>query len=270
MIKPRLLCHLASAVLPMMLVSPAHAETREYCPDRPGIGTPACTMAPGEGSLEVGLGDWTLDRDREQRQDVLSVGDALLRYGIADHAEVQVGWMALGFARIRDRLTGDVEHSSGTGDVTLALRRNLAHPHGSGLSVALMPFVTVPVGREPIGAGDWSAGVLVPLSVELSNTWSFATTSEFDAAVDEDGHGRHFAFNEVVGATAQLSDAVSATAEYAVTFDRDPLDKHVEHVSGVSLAWLPRQNLQLDLGANLGLDHDADTAEVYFGVSRRF
>lgn len=270
MIKPRVLIHLVSALAPALLACPAQAETREYCPDRPGIGTPACTMAPGEGSLEIGLGGWTLDRSREERQDTFAIGDALLRYGIADHAEVQVGWTALGFARTRDRQTGEVEHRSGSGDVTLALRRNLEHPDGSGLSVALMSFVTLPVGREPIGEGDWSAGVLVPLSYELSDSWSVATTSEIDAAVDGDGHGRHFAFNEVIGASAKLSDTLSATAEYAVTFDRDPLDRHVEHVSGLSLAWLPAQDLQLDLGANLGLDHDADTAEVYFGVSRRF
>jgi hypothetical protein len=268
--KPRFSGVLALGASFTMLVSPAHAETREYCSDRPGIGTPACTMAPGEGSLEIGLGDWTLDRDSEQRQDTFLIGDGLLRYGIADHAEVQVGWTALGFARSRDRLTGAVEHRSGTGDFKLALRRNLVNPDGSGLSVALMPFVTLPVEREPIGEGDWSAGILVPLSYELTDTWSIATTSEIDAAVDGDGHGRHLAFNEVVGASAKLSDTVSATAEYAITFDRDPLDRHVEHVSGVSLGWLPAQNLQLDLGANLGLDHDADTAEVYFGVSQRF
>jgi hypothetical protein len=262
--------HVGFGLLAAMSVSPAHAETREYCPDRPGLGTPACTMARGEGSIEIGLGDWTLDRDREQREDTLLVGDGLLRYGIADHAEVQVGWTALGFVRNRDRLTGEVEHRSGTGDVTLALRRNLANPDGSGLSIALMPFVTLPVGGEPIGAGDWSAGVLVPLSYELSDTWSIATTSEIDAAVDGDREGRHFAFNEVVGVSAKLSDTLNATAEYAVTVDRDPLDSHVEHVSSVSVGWLPAQNLQLDLGANVGLDHDADTAEVYFGLSRRF
>jgi hypothetical protein len=257
---------LALALLP----AAARAQERDYCPDRPGIGTPACTMAPGRFSFEVGLGNWTLDRTSEAREDVFLTGDALLRYGIADHAEVQAAWTGLGLARTRERSTGAVTHRSGTGDITLALRRNLAHPDGSGLALAVMPYVSLPVGGATIGAGDWGAGLMVPLSYELSNRVMLATTTEFDAAVDEDRHGRHFAFAEVVGAELALSERLSATAEYQVTVDRDPHGHSVAHLSGLSLGWQPSDSLQLDLGANAGLDHNAPDAEVYLGVSRRF
>jgi hypothetical protein len=167
-------------------------------------------------------------------------------------------------------MTGEVDHRTGTGDVTLALRRNLVHPDGSGFSLAVMPYVSLPVGREPFGDGDWSAGVRVPASYELSDSLSLASTTEFAAAVDEDGDGRHLQFDEAVGATLKLSEKLSATAEYQATFDRDPQGHHVEHLSGLSLAWQPGDDVQLDLGANAGLDRDAPDAEVYFGVSRRF
>ena len=248
----------------------AQAQDRDYCTDRPGLDTPPCTMAPGTASLEVGMGDWTLDKDRDERQDTVLLADTLLRYGIADHAEVQVGWTALGFSRTRDRATGDVSHRSGTGDATLALRRNLKNPDGSGLAVAVMPFVTIPIGRRPLGDGDWNAGVRFPLTYELSDTVSLQTTTEFDAAANEESHGRHFAFDEVVGASLSISDSVTATLEYEFLADRDPAGHHLEHVSALSLAWMPADNLQFDLGANAGLDHDAPDAEVYFGVSRRF
>jgi outer membrane putative beta-barrel porin/alpha-amylase len=254
----------------VLLPDAAWAQEREYCPDRPGIGTPACTMAPGRASLEVGLGDWSVDSTSDERQDVFLTGDAVLRYGIADHAELQLGWTMLGFARRRDRLTGTVDHRSGIGDATLALRRNLAHPDGSGFSLAVMPYASLPVGREPFGEGDWSAGMRVPVSLELSQAWSVAATTSFDAAVDEDGSGRHFALEEVVGAQFKLSKAVSVTAEYAFTFDRDPADHHTENLGGLSLAWQPADDLQLDLGSNVALDHHARDAQVYFGVSRRF
>lgn len=254
----------------MFLPSAAWAQDRSYCPDRPGIGTPACTMAPGRFSLEMGVGDWTLNKDDAQRQDVYTLGDALLRYGIAEHAEVQVGWSMVGFARTRDRASGRIDHQTGTGDVTLALRRNLANSDGSGLSLAVMPYVTLPVGSDPLGAGDWGAGAMVPVSYEISDAWSLSSTSEFDAAVDEDGNGRHFAFAETVGATLAFNDRLSATAEYQVLADRDPQGHSVQHLSGLSLAWQPRDDLQFDMGANAGLDRDADDVEVYFGVSRRF
>jgi hypothetical protein len=261
------------AALACVALLPAAAraeEDRDYCTDRPGIGTPACTMAPGTYSVELGLGDWSLNRDAGDRDDVIETGDVLVRYGVAEHAEVQIGWTALGFARHRDGATGSVDHRSGTGDVTVALRRNLLNPDGSGLSIAVMPYVTAPVGRSPIGDGDWAGGVLVPVSYELSDTWSLATTSEVDAAVDEDGHGRHFAASETVGASFKLNDKLTATAEYQFTLDRDPASHHTEHLSGLSLGWQPAADLQFDLGANAGLDHDANDLEVYFGVSHRF
>jgi len=261
----RLLLVLAATFLPVG----AHAQDREFCVDRPGLGTPACTMEPGRFSVELGLGDWTLEKDAAQRTDTVLVGDILLRAGIADHAEVQIGWTSLGFVRSRDRVTGSLDHRSGTGDVTLALRRNLVSPDGSGFSAAVMPVVTLPTGREPVGAGDWGAALVVPVSYDLSDSLSLATTSEFDAAVDEDAHGRHFAFQEIAGLEWQLNPALTASAEYAVQFDRDPAGHAVQHVASLSLAWMADDNLQFDTGANLGLDHDAPDAELYLGVSRR-
>ncbi|TCM17669.1 outer membrane putative beta-barrel porin/alpha-amylase [Novosphingobium sp. PhB165] len=261
----------AAAFLCLALVpSAAFADERPYCPDRPGIGTPPCTVSPGQVSVELGIGDWTLDRSSAEREDDFGVGDLLVRYGIADHAEVQVGWTMLGFSRTRDRATGEVEHRSGTGDVTLALRRNLVSPDGSGLSVAFMPYVSLPTGGQPSGAGDWGAGVLMPLSYELSDKWSLTSTTEFDAAVDQDRDGRHFAFSQVIGASLQLGTAVTATAEYQITADHDPQGHSVAHLSGLSLGWQPADDLQLDAGGNVGLDRDAPDLELYFGISRRF
>jgi len=67
------------------------ADLRDYCPDRPGLGTPSRTVDPGHVSVEMGMADWTLDRTSAERTDTLLPGDVLIRYGIADHAEVQFG-----------------------------------------------------------------------------------------------------------------------------------------------------------------------------------
>ncbi|KQM19457.1 transporter [Novosphingobium sp. Leaf2] len=260
---------IAAAAL-ALLPCTAWAAERDYCPDRPGLDTPPCTMAPGTLSLEAGLGDWTLSRDADQRQDLFLTGDLRLRYGFADHAEVQLGWTSLGFSRTRDYTTGQMARETRTGDVTLGVRRNLANPDGSGFSVALAGFVSLPTGRSPVGAGDWGAGALVPISVQVSDTVSLTSTSELDAAVDDDGNGRHLAVGQTVGAAVKLGEKLSAAAEYQITFDRDPSGYTHQQVSGLSLAWQPAKNLQFDAGTILGLDRDANDVELYFGVSRRF
>src|SRR3954467_11877001 len=55
----------------LLVPAVAHAgdQDRDYCPARPGLGTPACTMAPGQVSVETSLGDWTLDKQRGDRTD---------------------------------------------------------------------------------------------------------------------------------------------------------------------------------------------------------
>jgi hypothetical protein len=82
----------------MAASAPAFAgeDRREFCPDRPGLGTPACTVEPGTLMLEMGLADWTLDRTADRRTDAWTFGDALLRAGLTPSLEVQLGWTMLG------------------------------------------------------------------------------------------------------------------------------------------------------------------------------
>ncbi|MEG8033472.1 transporter [Sphingomonas aurantiaca] len=141
------------ALASLGLSGAAAAQEREYCPDRPGIDTPACTIAPGRISVETSLADWTRDDQPGSREDNILFGDTLVRVGVSDTIEARIGFTPFGHNRMRDS-TG-VESVDGIGDVSLGMKANLLHPDGSDLSVSVLPFVTLPVGRSSIGAGDW-------------------------------------------------------------------------------------------------------------------
>ena len=247
----------------------AAQDLRDFCPDRPGLGTPACTIDKGHAAVELGLGDWTLDRQDGERTDTVIAGDLLVRYGLADRLELQIGWQAFGWERQRDA-TGSVERRTGTGDVRLALRRNLSNPDGSGFAAAVMPYVTLPTGRAPIGEGDWTAGMLVPLSYEIGKDMHVAFTGEIDAAADEQGDGHHLAYSGVLGLDLPLSEDVSFTAEIAAERDEEEGQRSTELRSGLSLAWQPNEALQFDAGANFGLNRDAPDLQLYLGIAKRF
>ena len=53
------------------LPAAARAGEREFCPDRPGLGTPACTIDAGRAAIEVGLADWTREEEAGTRTDAL-------------------------------------------------------------------------------------------------------------------------------------------------------------------------------------------------------
>lgn len=259
---------LGVALASLGLSGAAAAQDREYCPDRPGLDTPACTIAPGRISVETSLADWTRDDQPGSREDTILFGDTLVRVGVSDTIEARIGFTSFGHDRMRDS-TG-VESVNGIGDVSLGMKANLHHPDGSDLSVAVLPFVTLPVGRSSIGAGDWGAGFLVPVTYELSDTVSLDLTPEIDAAVDEDGNGRHLAYSSTAGLSVKVSKAFILTGEVQALRDNDP-DRHAtQALAALSLAWMAGDDLQFDLFGAAGLNDDTPDARLYAGISRRF
>jgi len=258
----------AAALLFPIAAQAADGQDRDYCPARPGLGTPACTMAPGRVSVEISLGDWTLDKQGGDRTDTVLVSDTWVRIGLTDTIEAQLGWTPLGI--VRDRSGGTVDRVTRTGDVTLGFKANLRNPDGSGLSVAVQPSVTLPVGRAPVGAGDWGAGLVLPITYDLSKTINLEFTPEVDAAVDQDGRGRHLAYSGAVGVGIALNDALVFTLENQVVRDEDPSGTTTQDLASASLAWMPLKSLQLDVGAAAGLNRDSPDLEIYAGVARRF
>jgi outer membrane putative beta-barrel porin/alpha-amylase len=254
----------------LIVQAPAAAqELRDFCPDRPGRGTPPCTIDPGRGDLELGLADWTLTRDQGARTDDLIFGAMLVRYGLDKSLEAQIGWTAAGIQRMRDP-GGRVGRQSGTGDLLFALKQNLVHPDGSGFSLALLPFATLPTGTGPLRTGTWGAALVVPLSYQLPHGLQLAFTGEADAAPNSDGQGRHFAYDGVLGLNFDLGKQVGATFELAAYRNEDPAGSSSRLIGAASIAWKPRSDLQLDTGVSVGLAGQAPAVELSLGVSRRF
>ncbi len=246
----------------------ASAQDREYCPERPGLDTPACTIAPGKISVETSIADWTRDDQPGSREDNILFGDTLVRVGVSDTIEARIGWTPFGHDRKRDS-TG-VDTVNGVGDVSLGMKANLLNPDGSGVSVSVLPFVTLPVGRSSIGAGDWGAGFLVPLTYELSDTVSLDLTPEIDAAVDQDGNGRHLAYSSTAGLAFKVAKDFTLTGEVQALRANDPDQHATQALAALSLAWMANDDLQFDILGAAGLNDDTPDTRVYAGISRRF
>jgi hypothetical protein len=260
-----------AALLLIAAASGARADDlRQFCPDRPGLDTPPCTVDPGHVTVEMGGLDWTKEKDPDTRTDTLVAGDLLVRLGLTDSLEAKVGWTPYGHVRERDRETGAITRSSGTGDVSVSLQQNLSNSDGQGFSIAIAPYATLPTGGKAIGAGDWGAGVLVPISYGITDKISLIATPEIDAAVDEDRDGRHLAYGSAVGVNYQFSKTLTSALEFQATRDDDPEGHDTETLASLSVAYQPKDGLQFDVGAVKGLDHDSPDIELYFGIAKRF
>ena len=251
----------------LALAAPAHAELREFCASRPGLGTPACTVDPGHVMVEIGLADWTLKNSATERNDTLLFGVVAVRIGLDDKTEAQLSWTPYGHVRVRDKTTGLVTRSGGTGDITLGLRRSLSGPNGP---IAVQPYVTLPVGGAAKGAGDWGAGIIVPIGFDLGHDIQLSLSPQVEATVNASRSGRHLSYGSVVGLSAPLAKGLSGAIEFQAKRDDEPSGKTTQALASTSLAWLVGENTQLDIGGVAGLNSDSPAVEVYFGIARRF
>lgn len=246
--------------------APAWADDEpRFCPTRPSIGGSSCTTEPGRVHVEASTFDWQRDDQSDQRDDRIVTADLLTRIGVGKNTEVQLGWTAYGRDRSRDKSSGEIDTTTGTGDVTVAIREHLAGHEGKAFSAGVEVFATAPTGRYPVGAGTWSSGVIVPVQYDLTKKLAVAFTGETDAAANESGRGRHLAYSGISGLRYKFTDSITATAEMAVERDDDPQGHETRALAAMSAAWRPTKVLQLDVLAVAGLNRAAPDVRLVTG-----
>ena len=216
---------------------------------------------------ELSLVQWDHLADPAAVEDDLTYGGVLVRTGLNDVTELQIGWQGHGTARSMDRLSSDIDRNSGGGDLTVALRRSVSGPGGP---VAVHAFVTLPTGTNGIGAGDWSAGLLAPMEFKLGGQFELDLTPRVDAAGNTSGSCRHFAWGGVVGLSHPVGPALTAEAELQVKRDNDPAGAVTDARSALSLAWQTAKDWQVDFEFDLGLSSSAPRHSLLVGLAHRF
>lgn len=242
------------------------------CSERPGLTTSACITAPGRLQSETALVDWTLERGEGERTDTILIGDTLIRYGVGGKTELRLGWTPFGYERDRDD-DGSVERARRVGDATVGVKTSVVERTGdTGLAMSILATALLPIGRRPIGAGDWGGSFELPVTYRTSKKVSLQATPLVEAAVDDDGRGRHARYGSAVEIEYSLSEAVKTDVGAQVTRDDDPDPKvrGTPALSSIALSWQPSHNSQFDLGTNVGLNRAAPDVEVFAGVSHRF
>ncbi len=250
--------------------TPALADMRDYCPDRPGIDTPPCTIDPGRLSVELSGADWTHDASAGVTTDSWLVGDLALRYGVGPTTELRLAWTPWGSVRTRDPLSGQSSTIHGSGDVTVGIKQNLRDPTGADLSIALLPAITLPTGGAALGAGDWSASLAIPANVPIGPNIALLLTPEIDAATNADGHGRHLAYGSAGGIGIGLNQRMTLSIEGSLFHDDDPAGASDPAVAGASLGIKLDGATQVDIATEIGVGGGAPDQRFYVGIARRF
>jgi hypothetical protein len=258
-----------AAIFGLGLGSAASAAVDQpICADRPGKATSACTVAAGHWQVETGFADWSLQKDGGEGDTALVLGETAVKYGLTDSSDIEVD--VTPWQRATSRIAGSHQSASGIGDVNLVYKQRLTSADAA-VQLLAMPFIKVPTAKRALGNGKWEGGLLVPIGYAIPNSpLSIGLTPEIDWAADSDGRGHHAAMAQVASLGWAASDRLNLSAEIWAAWDWDPSGTTRQTSADAAAAYLLSNDVQLDAGANFGLNWVTPDVELYAGVSVRF
>ena len=253
----------------VLATSPAAAaDEAPICADRPSKSTGPCTVPPGHAQIETSLIDWSRDTPGGDRTELTAVGGSLVKYGVGERADIELGFTPFETLHVRSAHSNE-DHSS-FGDVLLRVKYRLT-AEGAAVEVALDPFAKLPTANHHLGNGKLEAGLVAPISAQFGNgPLTLSLGPELDWLADEDGHGHHAATQQVVNLALAVSDRLSLSAELWAMRDWDPAGTGKRASADGAIAFAVTNELQLDAGANVGLNEQTPDVEFYTGLSVRF
>ena len=257
-----------SMALAAVSTAAAAADDEAICTDRPSRATGTCTTPRGRIQIETGLVDWTRYRAGGIRTDLTAWGGSLIKYGLSAKADVEIGVTPLVELRVRGQ--GIHERDSSFGDTLLRVKYQLTQDEAP-VQIALDPFVKLPTANRRLGNRKVEGGVTVPVQMPIgSGPFTLSLGPEIDVRADADGHGDHFATQQVVNVGIALSRQLSVSTELWAAWDWEPSGTAKQASWDGAVAYDIGKDLQLDAGANFGLNRQTPGVEVYSGFSVRF
>jgi Putative MetA-pathway of phenol degradation len=260
---------LCGALSTLAFASPVLAQETEeapICTDRPTKANATCTVPVGKFQLEATAVSWTRVEAGGAKTNIWSLGSSVVKFGLSDRSDLQSGLTP--FVHAGTKVAGEKSSVSGFGDITVRYKHRLTGD-GSKVQVAVIPFAKLPTADRDIGNGKVDGGLAVPVSMAVGRaTLTFGP--EADLIADLDGNGRHVAVVNLVNLAGPVAPGLTLVGELWTATNFDPADTVTLASADAALAYAVNPNLQLDLGANLGLNSATSDLEVYAGVSFRF
>jgi len=253
--------------------SPANPTPRGFMrpmsTDRPDTTESPHTVEAGRVQVELSFVDVTHDRDEETATESLAVAPVLLKIGLSDNADLQLGFDPYVREKSTDRAANASETIDGFGDTTLRLKINLWGNDGGDTAFALMPFVTLPTASDGLGSAHVEGGLILPFAVAVGERTGLGFMAELDLNRSGDGERTVVDFVHTATIGHDLTDKVGVYAEYA-GFANLNHDEPYRAYLDAGMTYSPSDDVQYDAGVRIGLNREADDLGLFAGVSFRF
>ncbi len=264
--------------LPQGGASPGSADSiptdkpklRAFCADRPAQATLPCTVDKGHFQLETDLFSATYDSSGGAVTDTYLFTNPTLKLGLADRTDVEVNIAPYEEVRTHEPGASSSQTLYGPSDLIVRLKQNFFGDYRGPLALAVEPFVKVPTARAGIGNGAWEGGVVLPIAAAINKSIILNLSPEVDISKDMFGGGVHLAPVEIINVTWSLPKNLTLSTELYAREDQDPVGVVTQCSADVALSLGLRDDLELDVGTNLGLNSQTPSVVGYIGMAKRF
>ncbi len=236
---------------------------REFSSDRPDKTNSPQTLNAGHFQFETDLVSYTRNHDAGIRSEDWLVGNANLRIGLTNWADLQ---LLIPFYEISHE--SGSSRKEGLGDLTIGLKSNFWGNDDGPTSGGISLFLKTPTASHDLGNGKVEGAALINLGASLPADFDVGINSGVGITAD-DGGGYGAEFINSVSFSRSLFGPVSAYLE----FYSDVPTKYSRDWVGtvdVGITVMVGKNFQLDTGVNFGVTGAADDAQTFLGLAVRF
>jgi hypothetical protein len=245
-------------------------EMRDFNTDRPPKANVPYTVDAGHFQYETDLVNLADQWTGAMPGYTLLAPNPTLKAGVTNNVDLEVNIAPVVGVRSFNSAIGRSVTTWGIGDLFVRTKVNLWGDDGGTTAFALIPYIKAPTAPPGIGNGAVEGGVIAPLSISLPNDFTLLFNSEIDALKDSVGDGRHANYVNLVTLGHPLVKDVTLYLEFWSDYDADPSQRITQYSFDTAIAWLVRKNLQLDFGADIGLNCATPAVQVFVGLSQRF
>jgi len=234
--------------------------------DRPDVTESPFTVDAGHFQWEMSLVEYTYDYDHGTRTDGYNVAPFNLRIGLLNDFELDV--MLNPYQNIYIRSQTSSVHRAGIGDTQIRMKINFWGNDGGVTAFGILPYVNFPTGSDGLSNHHVEPGLIVPFTIQLPAGFDLGAMAEFDVHRNaaNDGYGLDLLHSVTLG--KEITEQLNIYIEYVGITPIQTGKTYLAYFdTGVTYAIT--ENIEVDMGINIGLSNHANDFTVFTGVSFR-
>jgi hypothetical protein len=244
-------------------------QMRSFSTDRPTKSNVPYTVDAGHLQYETDLVNFTHQVAGSVHANTILMPNPTFKVGVTNNADLEINVPVAGVQTFSSS-TGPSNTLWGIGDTFVRAKVNLWGNDGGSSAAALIPYFKAPTAPLGIGNGAVEEGLVAPVAFSLPDNFTLLLIPEIDALKDSADDGRHPNFIFDLNLSREVMKNVTAYAELWADHNDDPVIKTTQMSFDTALAWMVLPNVQLDVGANFGLNSVTPALQLYAGLSQRF